>query len=74
MSEPIDPLTPKYKRVLLKLSGESLGHRGARAAISLDETGRHRRATEAHSRPRRPTRHRDRRRKHPPRGAVHRRR
>lgn len=32
-----DPLTPKYKRVLLKLSGESLGH-GGKSGISLDET------------------------------------
>jgi uridylate kinase len=30
-------LTPKYKRVLLKLSGESLGH-GGKSGISLDET------------------------------------
>jgi uridylate kinase len=32
-----DPLTPKYRRVLLKLSGESLGH-GGKSGISLDET------------------------------------
>lgn len=31
-----DPLAPKYKRVLLKLSGESLGH-GGKSGISLDE-------------------------------------
>ncbi|HUR55869.1 MAG TPA: UMP kinase [Gemmataceae bacterium] len=37
MSEPIDPLTPKYKRVLLKLSGEALMH-GGKSGISLDET------------------------------------
>jgi uridylate kinase len=33
-----DPLTPKYKRVLLKLSGESLGYGGSRLGINLDET------------------------------------
>jgi uridylate kinase len=33
----VDPLTPKYKRVLLKLSGEALGH-GIKSGISLDET------------------------------------
>lgn len=32
-----DPLTPKYTRVLLKLSGEAFGH-GGRSGISLDET------------------------------------
>jgi uridylate kinase len=32
-----DPFAPKYKRVLLKLSGESLGH-GGKSGISLDET------------------------------------
>jgi uridylate kinase len=31
-----DPLAPKYRRVLLKLSGESLGH-GGKSGISLDE-------------------------------------
>jgi uridylate kinase len=31
-----DQLAPKYKRVLLKLSGESLGH-GGKSGISLDE-------------------------------------
>jgi uridylate kinase len=30
-------LTPKYRRVLLKLTGESLGH-GGKSGISLDET------------------------------------
>jgi uridylate kinase len=30
-------LTPRYRRVLLKLSGESLGH-GGKSGISLDET------------------------------------
>ena len=30
-------LAPKYKRVLLKLSGESLGH-GGKSGISPDET------------------------------------
>ncbi len=33
-----DPLTPKYKRVLLKLSGESLGFGGGKLGIDLDET------------------------------------
>jgi len=32
-----DPLAPKYRRVLLKLSGESLGY-GGKPGISLDET------------------------------------
>src|SRR5262245_25198696 len=32
-----DPLTPKYKRVLLKLSGESLGYGGSKLGINLDE-------------------------------------
>lgn len=31
-----DPLAPKYRRVLLKLSGEALGH-GGKSGISLDE-------------------------------------
>jgi uridylate kinase len=33
-----DPLKPKYKRVLLKLSGESLGFGGNKLGINLDET------------------------------------
>jgi uridylate kinase len=38
MSTPTtDPTAPKYRRVLLKLSGESLGH-GGKSGISLDET------------------------------------
>ena len=41
MSDSTDPLTPKYKRVLLKLSGESLGH-GGKSGISIDETAQHR--------------------------------
>jgi uridylate kinase len=32
-----DPLTPKYRRVLLKLSGEAFGH-GGKSGISQDET------------------------------------
>jgi len=32
-----DPLTPKYTRVLLKLSGEAFGY-GGKSGISLDET------------------------------------
>jgi uridylate kinase len=36
MPDTVDPLTPKYRRVLLKLSGEALGH-GGRSGISLDE-------------------------------------
>ena len=32
-----DPLTPKYKRVLLKLSGEAFGHNG-KSGIGLEET------------------------------------
>ncbi len=39
MSNPIaDPLLPKYRRVLLKLSGESLGYGGGKLGINLDET------------------------------------
>lgn len=37
MADTADPLTPKYRRVLLKLSGEALGH-GGKSGISLDET------------------------------------
>jgi uridylate kinase len=37
MPSTADPLAPKYRRVLLKLSGESLGH-GGKSGISLDET------------------------------------
>ncbi|HSQ54464.1 MAG TPA: UMP kinase [Gemmata sp.] len=36
-SQTAESLAPKYKRVLLKLSGESLGH-GGKSGISLDET------------------------------------
>ena len=32
-----DPLKPKYKRVLLKLSGEGFGHAG-KSGINIDET------------------------------------
>src|SRR5437879_11852995 len=32
-----DPLTPKYTRVVLKLSGEGFGHSG-KSGISIDET------------------------------------
>src|SRR5437762_3837219 len=39
MDEPFpnDPLKPKYKRVILKLSGEGFGHSG-KSGISIDET------------------------------------
>jgi uridylate kinase len=39
MDEPsqTDPLKPKYKRVILKLSGEGFGHSG-KSGISIDET------------------------------------
>ena len=33
-----DPSLPKYKRVLLKLSGEAFGYGGSKRGISLDET------------------------------------
>ena len=33
-----DPLKPKYKRVLLKLSGEAFGQGGKSSGISIDET------------------------------------
>src|SRR5947209_16657554 len=36
-SLPNDPLKPKYKRVILKLSGEGFGHSG-KSGISIDET------------------------------------
>ena len=38
MADSGDPLAPKYKRVLLKLSGEALGYGGNKLGISLDET------------------------------------
>ncbi len=38
MPDTADPLTPKYRRVLLKLSGESLGYGGGKLGINLDET------------------------------------
>lgn len=39
MSDPTaDPLAPKYRRVLLKLSGESLGYGGGKLGINPDET------------------------------------
>ena len=37
MPETFDPLKPKYKRILLKLSGEVFGQSG-KSGISLDET------------------------------------
>src|SRR5580658_3945229 len=36
-SQPPDPLKPKYRRVVLKLSGEGFGQRGT-SGISIDET------------------------------------
>jgi len=33
-----DPLKPKYKRVILKLSGEGFGHAHGKSGISIDET------------------------------------
>jgi uridylate kinase len=36
-STSVDPLKPKYRRVVLKLSGESFGQRG-QSGISMDET------------------------------------
>src|SRR5262249_22645315 len=33
-----DPLAPKYRRVLLKLSGDALGYGGGKLGINLDET------------------------------------
>src|SRR5262245_35143203 len=36
-SSPADPLKPKYRRVVLKLSGEGFGHSG-KSGISIDET------------------------------------
>jgi uridylate kinase len=38
MPDTADPLAPKYKRVLLKLSGEALGFGGGKLGIDLDET------------------------------------
>ncbi|MCI0377573.1 MAG: UMP kinase [Gemmataceae bacterium] len=35
---PNDPLRPKYKRVVLKLSGEGFGPSGGKSGISIDET------------------------------------
>ncbi len=38
MPDTADPLAPRYKRVLLKLSGEALGFGGGKLGIDLDET------------------------------------
>jgi uridylate kinase len=38
MDDSTDPLKPKYRRVVLKLSGESFGHAGGKSGISIDET------------------------------------
>jgi len=38
MPDPADPLAPKYKRVLLKLSGEALGFEGKQLGIDLERT------------------------------------
>lgn len=38
MPDPADSSAPKYKRVLLKLSGEALGFGGGKLGIDLDET------------------------------------
>jgi uridylate kinase len=38
MPESATDLTPKYKRVLLKLSGEAFGYGGGKLGINLDET------------------------------------
>lgn len=38
MADTANPLAPKYKRVLLKLSGEALGFGGGKLGIDLDET------------------------------------
>jgi uridylate kinase len=35
---PNNPLPPKYRRVILKLSGEAFGHAGKSSGISIDET------------------------------------
>lgn len=37
MTDAADPLKPKYRRVLLKMSGEAFGH-GGQSGISIDET------------------------------------
>ena len=37
MNEPADPLHPKYRRLILKMSGEAFGH-GGKSGISLEET------------------------------------
>lgn len=34
----MDDLKPKYRRVILKLSGEAFGHGGGKSGISIDET------------------------------------
>src|SRR5262245_33975352 len=38
MDDSNDSLKPKYRRVVLKLSGESFGHSGGKSGISIDET------------------------------------
>ena len=37
MTDAADPLKPKYRRVLLKMSGEAFGH-GGQSGINIDET------------------------------------
>lgn len=38
MDDSTDSLKPKYRRVVLKLSGESFGYLGGKSGISIDET------------------------------------
>ena len=61
-----DDLRPKYKRVVLKLSGEGFGHRG-KSGISIDETLNIARQAKRVRGARRATGHRRRRRQHPAR-------
>jgi len=38
MDAAMDEMKPKYRRVVLKLSGEGFGHAGGKSGISIDET------------------------------------
>ena len=64
-------LTPKYRRVLLKLSGEALGYGGNKLGINLDETKAIAEQMKARPRARRPAGDRSRRRQSASRRAVH---
>ena len=69
MDDSPDPLKPKYKRVLLKLSGEGFGTPG-KSGINIDDTTKIATPGETSSRSRRPTGDRHRRRQSAARRAI----